>query len=73
MLKLKEILRNRHFNRNNETKITIVCPDCGKEWVTSIGEVSWYHEVGNIVPTACENCRNKKKTQRILNDSDNSI
>ena len=69
MLKLKEILRNRQFNRSNETKVTITCPDCGNNWEMTLGELSWYHEVGNIIPIACENCRKVKKTKRITNDN----
>ena len=73
MLKLKEILRNRQFNRSNETKVIIACPNCGNSWETTVGEISWYHEVGNVVPTDCENCITVKNTKRILNDNDDSI
>lgn len=60
-MKLRNVLKNREKNRLNNTEIVIKCPKCNKDWITTIGEICWYHEVGNIVPVSCKECRDTKK------------
>lgn len=44
---------------------TIVCKDCGKEFVFTEGEQEFYKEKGfENDPVRCPECRKKKKAQR---------
>lgn len=41
---------------------TLICRDCGKEFVFSAGEQEFYAEKGfENEPTRCKDCRNAKK------------
>ncbi len=44
---------------------TLVCQDCGKEFVFSVGEQEFYKEHGFVnEPKRCKECRNARKAQR---------
>ena len=44
---------------------TLVCKDCGKEFVFSAGEQAFYAEKGfQNEPTRCKDCRNARKASR---------
>ena len=44
---------------------TIVCKDCGSEFVFTVGEQEFYEEKGfENEPTRCKECRDKKKAER---------
>lgn len=44
---------------------TMVCKDCGKEFVFTEGEQQFYQEKGfTNEPTRCPDCRKAKKAQR---------
>ena len=43
---------------------TIVCKDCGREFIFSVGEQEFYEEKGfENEPTRCVFCRRTKKKQ----------
>jgi DNA-directed RNA polymerase subunit RPC12/RpoP len=49
---------------------TIVCKDCGNEFVFTEGEQAFYKEKGfENDPVRCPECRKAKKMQRRSNDS----
>lgn len=44
---------------------TIVCKDCGKEFVHSVRDQEFYKEKGfTNEPVRCKDCRDKKKSDR---------
>ncbi|WP_244833081.1 zinc-ribbon domain-containing protein [Clostridium sp. BJN0001] len=44
---------------------TLVCKDCGKEFVFTVGEQEFYKEKGfENDPVRCPECRKKRKAQR---------
>lgn len=44
---------------------TLVCKDCGSEFVFTAGEQEFYAEKGfQNEPIRCKGCRNNRKTQR---------
>lgn len=44
--------------------ITIVCKDCGQEFVWTVGEQKFFKEKGlENRPVRCKDCRNKKRTK----------
>ena len=44
---------------------TLVCKDCGKEFIFSAGEQAFYAEKGfQNEPTRCKDCRNARKAAR---------
>ena len=48
---------------------TIVCKDCGKEFVFTVGEQNFYEEKGfNNEPVRCKECREKRKAERNKNN-----
>ncbi len=44
--------------------ITIVCKDCGKEFVFTEGEQQFYNEKGFSQPVRCPECRKAMKARR---------
>ncbi len=44
--------------------ITIVCKDCGKEFVFTEGEQQFYNEKGFSQPVRCKECRQAAKMRR---------
>ena len=52
---------------NNEyTDMTLVCKDCGSEFVFSAGEQAFYTEKGfDNKPVRCANCRKARKQRKI--------
>lgn len=44
---------------------TIVCKDCGKEFIFTVGEQEFYKEKGfDNEPVRCKECRQKRKAER---------
>ena len=44
---------------------TLVCQDCGNEFVFTAGEQAFYKEKGlDNEPKRCQECRNKRKATR---------
>ncbi len=44
---------------------TLVCKDCGAQFVWTVGEQEFYKEKGfENQPTRCPNCRRSRKQQR---------
>ncbi|GAA0077916.1 zinc-ribbon domain-containing protein [Clostridium weizhouense] len=44
---------------------TLVCKDCGKEFVFTVGEQEFYKEKGfDNEPVRCPDCRRARKQQR---------
>lgn len=49
---------------------TIVCLDCGKEFVFTAREQEFYAEKGfTNEPKRCKECRDKRKAERKTNDN----
>ena len=47
------------------TDKTLVCQDCGKEFVFTAGEQAFYKEKGlDNEPKRCKECRNRRKATR---------
>ena len=47
------------------TDKTLVCQDCGKEFVFTAGEQAFYKEKGlDNEPKRCKECRDKRKATR---------
>lgn len=45
--------------------ITIICKDCGKEFVWTVGEQEFYREKGfTNPPVRCKECRDRRKAER---------
>lgn len=45
---------------------TLVCKDCGKDFVFTVGEQEFYKEKGfENEPVRCPDCRRAKKNQRM--------
>lgn len=43
---------------------TLVCKDCGKEFVFTVGEQEFYKQQGfQNEPVRCKECRNAKKSR----------
>ena len=43
---------------------TLVCEDCGEEWVFSADEQQFFNERGYQTPKRCKPCRQKRKMSR---------
>lgn len=44
---------------------TLICQDCGQEFVFTVGEQEFYKEKGfDNDPKRCRECRDKKKAER---------
>ena len=44
---------------------TLVCQDCGKEFIFTVGEQQFYKEKGfDNAPKRCKECRDKRKQAR---------
>ena len=44
---------------------TLVCKDCGKEFIFTVGEQEFYAEKGfQNEPVSCKDCRSSRKTTR---------
>ncbi|MBM3284122.1 zinc-binding protein [Candidatus Gottesmanbacteria bacterium] len=46
---------------------TLVCADCGKQFVWTGGEQDFYKQKGFNPPTRCPECRAKRKDERRAN------
>lgn len=43
----------------------IICKDCGKEFVLTVGEQEWYKEKGFNDPVRCKECRQARKVKEM--------
>ena len=50
--------------RRDAVAETKTCPDCGKEFPITVGEVEWFKERDMSLPIRCAECRTKRKAQR---------
>jgi CxxC-x17-CxxC domain-containing protein len=48
---------------------TLVCRDCGKEFVWTAGEQEFYNQKGFGAPQRCKDCRAKRKTEKMSSRS----
>lgn len=56
---------------DKSTDKTLVCRDCGKEFVFTVGEQEFYKEKGfENDPARCPDCRKIKKSQKRNNQRD---
>lgn len=50
---------------------TIICKDCGEEFIFTVGEQEFYEEKGfTNEPVRCKACRDKKKSERNSRNND---
>ncbi len=53
--------------------ITLVCKDCGNEFVWTAGEQEFYQQKGLVnQPVRCPECRKKRKAEREARESQNA-
>lgn len=52
------------FMEEKMADITIVCKDCGNEFVFTDGEQQFYNEKGFSQPVRCKECRQAAKLRR---------
>ena len=52
------------MENNTHKDETIVCKDCGKEFIFTAGEQAFYEEKGFNKPVRCKECREAKKNLR---------
>ena len=45
--------------------IEIKCQDCGKKFIFSVNEQTFYNEKGLVQPKRCRYCRRERKNKRI--------
>lgn len=69
MIKLsKDEILNNLFPRirveDEKMDKKIICKDCGKEFVLTVGEQEWYKEKGFNDPVRCKECRQARKLER---------
>ena len=51
---------------------TIICKDCKKEFVFTVGEQEFYKEKGfTNEPVRCKECRDKRKAEKRNNNTEN--
>ena len=43
---------------------TIICADCGKEFVFTAGEQEFYEQRGFTPPKRCKKCRERRERER---------
>lgn len=44
--------------------LTVVCPQCGGDWILTEAERKRYHEKGLTAPKRCPDCRAEKQDQQ---------
>jgi len=54
------------------TDRTLICRDCGNEFVFTAGEQSFYAERGFVPPTRCASCRANRRAERHATGDDGS-
>ncbi len=61
-VKVEGIESDAQVAENVYEDITLICKDCGQEFVFTAGEQAFYNEKGYVhQPKACRECRNKRK------------
>lgn len=48
----------------NSSDQTLICSDCGKQYVWTAGEQDFYKQKGFEAPHRCPECREKRKNER---------
>jgi CxxC-x17-CxxC domain-containing protein len=43
---------------------TLICRDCGREFLFTVGEQEFYTERGFVAPSRCPNCRANRRMER---------
>lgn len=46
------------------TDKSIICKDCGKEFIFAVGEQKFYESKGLAAPVRCKECRQKRKADK---------
>lgn len=41
----------------------IICKDCGKEFIFTVGEQKFFESKGFTAPARCKECREKRKAE----------
>ena len=52
------------------TDRTIICRDCGKDFLFTAGEQSFYAERGFVPPSRCVSCRATRRAERQMTGDD---
>ena len=52
------------------TDKTLVCRDCGREFMFTAGEQAFYAERGFVPPTRCTSCRATRRAERQMTGDD---
>ena len=55
------------MNNSELTDKTIVCKDCGREFIFTVRDQEFYKEMNFSDPTRCKECRNKRKNSKKSN------
>ena len=63
-MNLEKKYKNRESNRRNNTSVTLVCKECNKMFTTTVGNICWHYDVGNLIPAFCDDCKKTKKETR---------
>ena len=63
-MNLKNKYSNREKNRRNDTNVVLVCKECNGIFTTTVGELCWHYDIGNLIPVYCDKCRTQKKEKR---------
>lgn len=69
---LRTKYKNRDKNRGNRTSVTLVCKECNNMFTTTVGELCWHYDVGNLIPVYCNNCKSKRKKEKLQNQTKNA-
>ena len=48
----------------------IICRNCGKEFIFTVGEQRFYEEKGFSKPVRCKECRDKRKAEREVQETE---
>ena len=54
----------KFYRRQIVTDITVICKDCGTEFVFTAGEQEFYQQKGFSTPVRCKACRDARKANR---------
>lgn len=67
---MEEVQNNEELNNEDLQDKTLVCKDCGSEFVFTSGEQQFYVEKGfTNEPQRCPACRKARKQQRFNNNN----
>jgi CxxC-x17-CxxC domain-containing protein len=49
---------------------TLICRDCGNEFIFTAGEQQFYAERGFVQPSRCPSCRANRRSERVASGGD---